>query len=378
MSILQQVFSNAWHLLVDSSAYVVFGVLVGGLIKVLLSPGFVARHLGGGRFSSVVKASLLGVPLPLCSCAVLPMAASLKRQGASNGATTAFLISTPESGMDSMAVSYALLDPIMTVARPIAGAVSAIAAGITENLWHKKGKVPPPAPDLSCQVDACCDGTNCPPYEHAHHHGLGEKLRAGVRFAFTELWGDLAGWFLVGLLLAGVVTTLVPEDFMAAHLGGGIGAMLVMLLVGIPIYICATASTPIAAALILQGVSPGAVLVFLLTGPATNITSLAVVIRILGRRGTMIYLTVIALFAVLFGLAVDALYALLAISPQSTVGQAAEMIPYPAQLASAAVLLLFSVKPVYRTVGSWFGKGDGHGHGHGHGRHPQEDGCDCR
>ncbi len=364
---------------------------MGGLIKVLLSPGFVARHLGGGRFSSVVKASLLGVPLPLCSCAVLPTAASLKRQGASNGATAAFLISTPESGVDSIAVSYALLDPLMTVARPIAGAVSAIVAGVIENLWQNSSDPAALAlaPDLSCQVDACCDGTDCPPEEHAHHHSLGEKLRAGVRFAFTELWGDLAGWFLVGLLLAGVVTALVPEDFMAAHLGGGIGAMLVMLLVGIPIYICATGSTPIAAALIMQGVSPGAALVFLLAGPATNITSLTVVLRILGKRGTVIYLTVIALFAVLFGLAVDQLYAFLAISPKSTVGQAAEMIPYPVQLASAAALLLFSVRPVYRTVRSWFNGGGGHTHGHsgsqhhdpdcGHGHAHQngEDGCDC-
>ena len=160
----------------------------------------------------------------------------------------------------------------------------------------------------------------------------------------------MAGWFLVGLLLAGLITALVPEDLMVLYLGGGIGSMLIMLAVGIPLYICATASTPIAAALILKGVSPGAALVFLLAGPATNITSLTVLFGVLGKRATVIYLAAIALFAVAFGLLVDQVYAWFAFSPTAMVGQAAELVPVWAQMAGAIILLVLSVKPVYLSL----------------------------
>ena len=146
MYLLHDIMIAAWTLLESSSLYILLGLVVGGLLKIFLSPDFVAAHLGRGRFASVFKAALLGVPIPLCSCGVLPAAAQLQRQGANNGATTAFLISTPESGVDSIAVSWALLDPLMTVARPVAAFLTALVAGITENLFSYKEKpsVPPP------------------------------------------------------------------------------------------------------------------------------------------------------------------------------------------------------------------------------------------
>ncbi len=153
-------------------------------------------------------------------------------------------------------------------------------------------------PDLSCPVDNCCDGVDCLPEVHRGHHTFFDKLKAGFRYALFELWGDIAPWFLLGLLLAGVITALIPSDLMTRYLGGGLPAMLIMLAVGIPLYICATASTPIAAALILKGVSPGAALVFLLTGPATNVTSLTVLFGLLGKRATAIYLASIAVVSV--------------------------------------------------------------------------------
>lgn len=289
MEIVISVLRESWHLLLEASVYILFGMLVGGLLKVFLNPSFVADHLGKGKFSSVIKAALFGIPIPLCSCGVLPAAASLKKQGANNGATTAFLISTPESGVDSIAITYALLDPIMTVARPVSAFVTAVAAGISENLlqtqkeedWHR-------VIDRSCPIDNCCDGNECPPQEHSMHHTFTEKLWAGLKFAVDDLWGDLAGWFFAGLLLAGVISTIIPQELMTRYLGGGLHSMLIMLLVGIPMYICATASTPVAAALILKGVSPGAALVFLLVGPATNITSLSVLFGLLGKRATVI------------------------------------------------------------------------------------------
>jgi uncharacterized membrane protein YraQ (UPF0718 family) len=279
---------------------------------------------------------------------------SLRKQGASNGATTAFLISTPESGVDSISITYALLDPIMTVARPVVAFATAAAAGIAENLFHPVGGDSQITPDLTCPVDGCCDGLNCSPEAHRRHHTFMEKLRAGFRFAISDLWGDLAGWFLVGLLLAGVITVLIPDDVFSEYLGAGLPAMLLMLAVGIPLYICATASTPIAAALILKGVSPGAALVFLLAGPATNIASLTVLTGILGKRATAIYLTAIAISAVFFGMIVDQVYGAMGLSAQATIGQASEIIPFWAGLAGTLIILLISIKPVFRRIQARF------------------------
>jgi uncharacterized protein len=148
-------------------------------LRVFLNPGTVAKHLGQGRYGSVFKAALLGIPIPLCSCGVLPAAATLKKQGANNGAVTAFLISTPESGVDSIAITYALLDPIMTVVRPVAAFFTAFVAGISENIFGKEKAVVSQAPDLSCPVDGCCDGNGCLPENHAKHHTFFEKMKAG-------------------------------------------------------------------------------------------------------------------------------------------------------------------------------------------------------
>jgi uncharacterized membrane protein YraQ (UPF0718 family) len=346
LDITLQILTETWHLLLDSSPYILFGIMVAGLLKMFLSTDYVVRNLGEGRVMPVIKASLLGIPIPLCSCGVLPAAASLRKQGASKGATTAFLISTPESGVDSIAVSWALLDPVMTVARPVVAFVTATIAGLAESLLGEKERVAEREVDNSCSVDGCCDGNGCDPVDHSNHHTFGEKVTTGMKYAFGELWGDLAGWFAVGLLLAGAVTALVPEQLITSALGGGLASMLIMLVVGVPLYICATASTPIAAALILKGVSPGAALVFLLVGPATNLASLTVLMGLLGRRALAIYLASIAGVSVIAGLLLDQVYALSGISAQASVGQAAEMIPVPVQFVAALILVVISIRPL--------------------------------
>nr|WP_240193532.1 SO_0444 family Cu/Zn efflux transporter [Desulfobulbus alkaliphilus] len=278
----------AWSLLEQSFLYILFGLFIGGLLKIFLSPDYVAAHLGQGRFTSVFKAAVLGIPLPLCSCGVLPAAAQLKKQGANNGATTAFLIATPESGADSIAVSWALLDPLLTVARPVAAFFSACTAGVMANLLldrQGRAETAQPVPLIRAATSGCREKTDCQCVQEKQAGGLRGRCREGIRYAVVDIWGDLVGWFFVGLILAACITVLVPDDMIMRHLGGGIGSMLLMLLVGIPVYICATSSTPVAAALILKGVSPGAALVFLLAGPATNIASLAVLVKILGKKG---------------------------------------------------------------------------------------------
>jgi len=242
----------------------------------------------------------------------------------------------------------------MTVARPLVAFVTAAAAGITENLFGSGNQTKKIVPDLSCPVDGCCDGHNCTPEEHRQHHTFWEKLAAGMRFAIGDLWEDLAVWFLIGVVLAGLITVLIPPDMFSTYLGAGLPAMLIMLAVGIPLYICATASTPIAAALILKGASPGAALVFLLAGPATNMASLTVLTGVLGKRATAIYLASIAICAVVFGLIVDQVYASLGISAQAMVGQASEIVPEWAGLMGAILILGMSLKPIWGTIKARF------------------------
>ncbi len=339
-NLILTIIAESWALLLDASVYILFGILLSGILKAFLNPNAVARHLGTGRFSSVIKAALFGIPLPLCSCGVLPAAASLQKQGANKGATTAFLISTPESGVDSITISYALLDPIMTISRPVAAFVTAIIAGFIENL------LTPPAPAAAHNKNEGKEETRISAETSAaSDQGIGPRIIAGFKYALIEVWGDIAFWFFGGLIIAGGIMALVPDALLLTMLDGGFSSMLVMLAVGIPLYICATASTPIAAALILKGVSPGAALVFLLAGPATNITTISVLTRILGKKSTIRYLVTLSLCAILFGLAVDQLYQLLGISPQAVIGEAAELIPYELRLSGALLLIILSIRP---------------------------------
>jgi uncharacterized membrane protein YraQ (UPF0718 family) len=277
---------------------------------------------------------------------VLPAAASFKRQGANKGALASFLVSTPESGFDSIAITYALLDPIMTVVRPVAAFFTGIFAGGLENWFtyddveqnqkKNRGKE-------ESGSDNCCT-IECDPAEQAATPppGIASKLIAGLKYGCNDVWGDIVFWFFAGLLVAGIITVLIPERISELVLGGGLLSMLTMLAIGMPLYICATASTPVAAALLLKGASPGAVLVFLLAGPATNMTSLSVLVRILGKRGTARYLAVIAVSSILFGLGVDMIYQVFSIEPRAVIAQAREALPFSVKLVSALLILSLS------------------------------------
>ena len=245
----------------------------------------------------------------------------------------------------------------MTFLRPLAAFITAFAAGIMENVfgWDDKAKGLLPVVDSRCRVDGCCDGQGCPPQEHNKHHTLVEKLWKGIRYGFFDLYRELSGWIFVGFLVAGAITLWLPQDLTGRYLGGGFITMLFMLAAGIPTYICATASTPVAAALILKGVSPGAALVFLLAGPATNVASLTVLTQVLGRRGVGIYLGSIAISAVLFGLATDWLYGFLGISLQTKLATATgELLPGWLHLVLALLLAILMLAFCLRRIFSFF------------------------
>ncbi len=342
---------SLWRLCLEAAPWLVLGLLLAGAIKAWLPEGVVARWLGGEGFWPVVKAALIGAPLPLCSCGVVPAALGLRRAGASRGATLSFLISTPETGADSVAISYALLGPFMTIMRPLAAVLSAVVTGLLAGLAWFAPPPPPPPPKVvgigrfpiqiasAAPKQTSCGGGDCGCGAPAVPATPGWQRALG--YAFGDILDDIAPWLLLGLLLAALLDTLIDPGQLAAF-GSGLPAMLLMLLVGIPLYICATASTPLAASLLLAGVSPGTVLVFLLAGPATNLATLGIIRREMGERTLWAYLAGIAFTSLALGLATDALVGLLGVDIRAQLGVAGEWMP-PWLAAGCVVLLLGAV-----------------------------------
>jgi len=310
-----------WATIAEMSPYLLFGFFVAGVLSVLVSQSFVERHLGGRGLWPLVKASVFGVPLPLCSCGVIPVSMSLHKHGASKGSCVAFLLSTPQTGVDSVFVTLSLLGPLFAIFRPLAAFATGIIGGSLVNIVDHKDKDEPPE---KC-TDECCDDT-----QKSH------KIIKGLKYAFITLPRDIGKAMLVGLIIAAVISALVPDNYLADKLGTGIGPMIVMMLLGIPVYVCATASVPIAAALIMIGLSPGAALVFLMTGPATNAASLATIWKVMGRATALTYLATVAGCALAAGLILD--YIAKTVDFE-VVTKPAWMLPNPIKYASAVVLL---------------------------------------
>jgi len=324
--------------ILDASAYLLFGFFFAGLLKAFVSEKTIAKHIGATSVGSVVKASLIGTPMPLCSCSVIPVATSLRQNGASKGATVSFLISTPESGVDSIAISYALLDPLMTIFRPIAAFVSALAAGLIENFQSRSDAPPKTNSSLVECADCHCHD------EPVAAASLAVRIRYGLRYAFTDLFNDIAYYLFFGLLISAAITAFLPDDFFVQFLSSDALSMVIMLIVGIPLYVCASASTPVAAAFIMKGLSPGAALVFLLVGPATNAATIGVVKKNLGGRSLLTYLLSIAVVALGLGILLNSLYGMLGLEYHVQMGQAGEFLPDWLRWGSAAIftpMLLF-------------------------------------
>jgi uncharacterized membrane protein YraQ (UPF0718 family)/regulator of protease activity HflC (stomatin/prohibitin superfamily) len=363
-----------WVILYESGPYLLVGFFIAGALKILIPEKLIYRHLGQDNLKSVFWASLFGVPIPLCSCSVIPTAISLKRSGASKGATTSFLISTPETGVDSIGVTWALMDPIMTIVRPLSALVTAFFSGAFVNKIVRKGWDDQPDEKEMSELEggSCCDEDDHG-HEHDHDHGTGPAGTAGTdeaeetkpccaeepaakkklnpieaffrsgRYAFGTLMADLTPWFILGFIVAGLITMIVPDDFFGNTLPNGWMSMVAMLFIGIPLYICATASTPVAAALIAKGLDPGSALILLLAGPATNIATIAVVRGFLGRRVLYVYLGSIAVCSLLFGFGLNAFYAWLGTTPKTTITSMEGMQATPfAQLTGIILLLLLA------------------------------------
>jgi len=372
LELLNNFLENFLEISLEASPWLLFGLLAAGLIKVWVPESFMKRVLGGRGGWPVVKAALIGAPLPLCSCGVLPAAIGLRRAGASRAATLSFLIATPETGVDSIGISYVLLGPFMTVVRVLAAIFSAILTGLFAALvLSRKGaekvasvmsandqqsKVsccsascssePEPATDESscCSSDSCSsDGDNI------ISQSFWSRNIAGLKYAISDIWDDIVLWLLFGLVLASLIATFIPEQALLDW-GSGLPAMLVMLFVGIPMYICATASTPLAAGLLLAGISPGTVLVLLLAGPATNMATIAIINKEMGKVVMLVYLLGISISSVAFGLLTDFVVGSYQIDINAQIQGAAEIVPQWIAVFSVLLLFVSAIKPLRKRL----------------------------
>ena len=330
-----------------AAPWLLVGFLAAGVIKGLVAEATLQRWVGGQGFWATSRAALMGMPLPLCSCGAIPTALALHRGGAGRGPTTAFLIGTPGVGVDSMAITYALLGPVMLVARVVGALLTAVVTGLLVAI----GGSARPAVAVANTQGGCCGGhDDTGEYHVAASVSVSGRLRQGLHYAFTDLLDDISTWLLVGLLMAGLLVTLVPPTALAG-VGSGVLAMLVMALVGVPLYICATAATPVAAALLLTGVSPGTVLVFMLAGPITSFATLAVFRRELGAGALWRYLAGVVTMSVLLGWLLDHLLVYLEIDIPAQARAVTDMLPHWLEAIALVILLALAIRPIRRLLG---------------------------
>ena len=286
-------YVNAFVSMLNSmSPYLLLGFLIAGLLHAFVPSSIYSRYLAGTGLRSVATAAAFGVPLPLCSCGVLPTAVALRRSGASRAASTAFLIATPQTGVDSIAATYSMMGLPFAILRPVAALVTSLMGGLAVGHWERKG--------------ALDDVHDAASYEFSElPKGLWNKVKETFKYGFFDMMQSIGRWLLIGLVVATLITVLLPDDFFSTYARWPLLNMFIIVLVAVPMYVCATGSIPIAAALMLKGMSPGCALVLLMAGPAANVASMFVVNNAFGRKATIVYLLSIIGGAMGFGLLVD-------------------------------------------------------------------------
>lgn len=276
------------HIINEMSPYLLLGFLLAGLMHSFIPGGYYTRYLSKKTFGSVVNAALFGIPLPLCSCGVIPTATSLRKEGASKGAVASFLIATPQTGVDSIIATFSLMGLPFAVVRPIAALLTAVFGGALVN-----------ATDTSEET--------APRHEEKgqKRRGLAERLREALAYAYIEMMEDIGKWLVIGLVVAGLITVFVPAEVFAVFEGNTLASMALVLCIALPMYVCATGSIPIAVALMMKGLTPGAALVLLMAGPACNFASMLVVRKVLGMRTLVTYVASIIVGSIAFGCLTD-------------------------------------------------------------------------
>ena len=310
--------------------YLLLGFLIAGVLHVFVPQRFYANYLSRSNKLSVVWAALLGVPLPLCSCGVIPTAIGLRNEKASKGAIASFLIATPQTGIDSILATFSLMGLGFAIIRPVAALVTGICGGLLVN-WLVREDDAKDESAASCQVER------------------GNRLWRVLKYAYYDMLRDIGLRLLVGLVVAALIQVAVPDEFFLQFGSQPLLQMLVILVIAVPMYICSAGSIPVATALMMKGLSPGAALVMLMAGPAVNLASILVVNKAMGRRFTSVYLMTIVGFAVLFGLLLNAagssLFALHSslVAPHGDCCMSTSPQPSPFKLVCATVLTLLII-----------------------------------
>lgn len=336
-----EILLSTLELALTAAPWLLIGLLLAGLIKAWVPMTFVQRWVGGNGLLSIARGAVLGAPLPLCSCGAIPTAFALHRNGAGRGPMTAFLVGAPGVGVDSMAMTYALLGPFMTAARVLGALVTAMATGLLVVLSRVSSQHQEPS-RTSCSNtcdDSCGEPAEAAPETQSENRSQGTmaRLRGGLRYAFRDILDDIMPWVVGGLLLAGAMTALVPETWLAT-LGDSLWSMLLLALVGVPLYICAAAATPIAAGLLLAGVSPGAALVFMLAGPVTSMATLGALRQELGNSALTLYLIGVVGTVVAVGLVTDWWLEHSGIVVLAQLGTVRELVPVALEWAALVAL----------------------------------------
>jgi len=300
------------------SMYILLGLMIAGILKELIPSDFISSHLGGGKISSVIKATIFGIPMPVCSCSVIPLAKSLQKEGANKGAVQSFLIATPITGADSIMATYGFFGWVFTIYRVVTAIFMAIVVGILQNILDKKEQtqskfVSVPAPNTVSMPavstmqasDNSCD-TGCCASDRQSKSIF--SIKSAVRYAFVTLFVDIYFSLLIGILLGALFSTILPKELLAPLFEYKFLTYIAVLVIAMPMYVCATASLPIAAAFLLSGMSGGGAFVFLSAGPATNAVTMGVVASMFGRRSLLLYLGVISLLSILFAYLYDLVF----------------------------------------------------------------------
>ena len=407
---------NLGTLFIDMSVYIMLGLLFVGILHAFIKKKFILKQIGDNSIKSVIKAAIIGVPLPLCSCGVVPTAVELKKSGASNGAVASFLIATPETSVDNIFATYSLMGPIMAILRPIVAFISGIFGGTMVNTFAKNEKMNTNIVSSCCCEDekpttaitnkCCCEDDNCDnececgsdesiscgcentpetkTYEESEYCCFDttnsaksscsteneennsenlpffEKIKKIFTYAYGTFLDDISVHFVVGIIIAAIITTFIPADlFISLGINRGILAMLLMVLIGLPMYICSTASIPIALSLMLKGLSPGTAFVFLVAGPVTNIVSILILFKTLGKKVTLVYILSIIISTVTFGLLIDLVSDRLNFSLYNQVTEHASHSMHghsPFTLIIAAIFFVLILKGIYINIKKKFAK----------------------
>ena len=343
----------------EMSPYLLLGFLLAGLMHAFIPGRYYTRYLSKPTLGSVINAAIFGIPLPLCSCGVIPTAMSLRKEGASRGAVTSFLIATPQTGIDSIIATFSLMGVPFAVIRPIAALITAVLGGWMVNTFvslrdrraHREmaeGTIVKTEETETCtchchchenKAESCCPEGDSDGHHHHHHHSgehhhhsshhrhsshhhhsssaschchdrkipntIGGKIVEALRYAFLDMMSDIGKWLVIGLVVAGLITIYVPDEVFTIFKDNTMASMILVLIISIPMYLCATGSIPIAVVLMLKGLTPGAALVLLMAGPACNMASILVIRKGLGFRTLVIYILSIVIGAVFFGCLID-------------------------------------------------------------------------